>query len=216
MRATHSLRALTPTEVQALHRIAKATSERANVIKRAQALLAVNAGQGYTQAAKAAGYESGDSASQLVERFNQHGLAALSIAAGRGRKVTYTPAQRERIVQEVQRAPERKTDGTATWLLKTLERSLRKEALPQVGKSTIREVLQEADYRFGKTRTWCPTGTAIRKRKAGMVQQDEDIILVLRSIHPSPEFVTAFPQRTTSSLFLIAIPDLLHQLSVAP
>jgi transposase len=169
MKATHPLRALTPTEAQALQRIAKATSERADVSKRAQALLAVNAGQGYTQAAKAAGYQSGDSVSQLVERFNQHGLAALSIAAGRGRKVTYTSAQRERIIQEVQRAPERKTDGTATWSLKTLERSLRKEVLPQVGKSTIREVLQEAGYRFGKTRTWCPTGTAIRVRKAGTV-----------------------------------------------
>src|SRR5260221_327778 len=27
----------------------------------------------------------------------------------------------------------------------------------------------EADYRFGKTRTWCPTGTALRVRKAGTV-----------------------------------------------
>jgi len=46
---------------------------------------------------------------------------------------------------------------------------LRKGALPQVGASTIREVLQEAGYRFGKTRTWCPTGTAIRVRKTGTV-----------------------------------------------
>lgn len=169
MRAAHPLRTLTPTEEQALQRIAKATSERADVIKRAQALLAVNAGQGYTQAAQAAGYKSGDSVSQLVERFNQHGLAALQIATGRGRKVTYTPAQREWIVKALQRAPDRKADGTATWSLKTLERALRQEALPQVGKTTIREVLHEAGYRFGKTRTWCPTGTAIRVRKAGTV-----------------------------------------------
>jgi hypothetical protein len=80
----------------------------------------------------------------LVARFNQHGLAALSIAAGRGRKGTYTPVQRERIIQELQREPDRKADGTATWSLKTLERSLRKEALPRVGKSTIREVLRGA------------------------------------------------------------------------
>jgi transposase len=169
MRAAHPLRALTPAEVQALQRITRATSERLDVFKRAQALLAVSTGQGYTQAAQAAGYKSGDSVSQLVERFNQHGLAALQIAAGRGRKVTYTAAQRERIIQELRREPERKTDGPATWSLKTLERSLRKEALPQVGKSTIREVLHEAGYRFGKTRTWCPTGTAIRVRKAGTV-----------------------------------------------
>jgi hypothetical protein len=70
----------------------------------------------------------------------------------------------------LQRDPDRKVDGTATWSGKTLERSLRKQALPRVGKSTIRAVLQEAGYRFGKTRTWCPTGTAVRKRKAGTVQ----------------------------------------------
>lgn len=169
MRAAHPLRALTPTEARALQRTTKATSERLDVVKRAQAILAVNAGQGYTQAAQAAGYKSGDSVSQLVERFNQRGLAALQIAAGRGRKATYTPAQRERIVKALQRAPDRRADTTATWSLKTLERALRKEALPKVGKTTIREVLHEAGYRFGKTRTWCPTGTAIRVRKAGTV-----------------------------------------------
>ena len=169
MRAIHPLRVVTPAEERALQRTAKATSERRDLVQRAQALLVVKAGKGYTAAAREAGYKSGDSISQLVERFNQHGLAALYIAAGRGRKATYTSAQRERIIQELRRDPDRKTDMTATWSLKTLERSLRQEALPKVGKTTIREVLQEAGYRFGKTRTWCPTGTAIRVRKAGTV-----------------------------------------------
>ena len=101
---------------------------------------------------------------QLVERFNQQGLASLHIAAGRGRKAQYTAAQRERIVAELQRAPDRSADATATWSLKTLERALRKEALPQVSASTIRAVLRESGYHFGKTRTWCPTGTAVRQR----------------------------------------------------
>jgi hypothetical protein len=140
MRVIHPLRPLTPAEARTLQRTAKASSERLDVVKRAQALLAVNAGKGSTQAAQAAGYTSGDSISQVVERFNQHGLAALHIAAGRGRKVTDTPAQRERMIQEVRREPDRKADGTATWSLKTLERSVGKEALPRVGKSTIREV----------------------------------------------------------------------------
>ncbi len=169
MRAAHPLRALTPAEKQALQRTTKATSERVDIVTRALALLAVNAGKSYTQAAQEAGYKSGDSISQLVERFNQRGLAALHIASGRGRKVTYTQTQRERIVQELQRVPDREADGTATWSLTSLERSLRKAALPRVGKTTIRQVLHEAGYRYGKTRTWCPTGTAIRVRKAGTV-----------------------------------------------
>jgi hypothetical protein len=84
--------------------------------------------------------------------------------ARRGRKAQYTAAQRARILHELQRVPNRQADGTATWSLTTLERALRKAALPQVSASTIRVVLQEAGYRFGKTRTWCPTGMAVRVR----------------------------------------------------
>lgn len=169
MRAVHPLRALTAEEERALQSLAKATSERVDVVRRAQAILAVHAGHAYTQAAHAAGYQSGDRVSQLVERFNQQGLASLPIAAGRGRKAQYTAAQRERILQELQRVPDRPADGTATWSLKTLERALRREALPRVSASTIRAVLHEAGYRFGNTRTWCPTGTAVRKRPGGAV-----------------------------------------------
>jgi transposase len=165
----HPLRALTPQEEQELQRVAKATSERLDVVKRAKALLEVRAGHCFTVAAKAAGYTSGDSSSRLVERFNQQGLTALLIAAGPGRKVPSTPAQRGRRVQEVQRVPDREADGTATWSLSTLERAVRKEALPQVGATTIRQVLHEAGYAFGKTGPWWATGTAIRKRKAGTV-----------------------------------------------
>jgi transposase len=169
MRAARPLRPLTQEEEQTLQRIVKASSERVDAVKRAKAILAVRGGKPYTEAAQEAGYKSGDSVSQLVERFNQRGLAALLIAPGRGRKETYTPLERERIVQEFLRVPDRQDDATASWSLMTLRGALRKEALPQVGASTIREVLQEAGYRFGKTRTWCPTGTAIRVRKAGTV-----------------------------------------------
>jgi transposase len=135
---------MTKEEEQALERIAKATSERVDVVKRARALLAVQAGKPYIQAAKEAEYKSGDSVSQLVERFNQHGLTALQIAAGRGRKETYTSEQRAHILAEVRRLPDREKDGTATWSLATLERALRKEALPQVSATTISEVLHES------------------------------------------------------------------------
>jgi hypothetical protein len=82
----HPLRAFTPPEEQELHRIVKATSERMDVVKRARALLCVQAGRPFTEAAREAGYKSGDSISQLEERFNERGLAALLIAPGRGRK----------------------------------------------------------------------------------------------------------------------------------
>jgi transposase len=106
---------------------------------------------------------------KLVKRFNAHGLAALSIAQGRGRKATYRSQARQRIRQELQREPDREEDGTATWSLLTLQRVLRQRGLPRLGATTIRRVLHEAGYTFGHTRTWCPTGTALRRRKAGVV-----------------------------------------------
>jgi transposase len=163
------LRALNEQEKRELHRVGKATSERLDVVRRAKAVLAVAEGRTFTEAAHEAGLKSGDGVGKLVKRFNQSGLAALQIAPGRGRKVTYTRAQRARILSEVQRVPDRKADQTATWSLKTLERALRQQGLSKLSASTIGEVLHEAGYAFGKTRTWCPTGTAKRKRKAGVV-----------------------------------------------
>jgi hypothetical protein len=41
--------------------------------------------------------------------------------------------------------------------------------LDRIGTSTIRRVLQQAGSSYQRTRTWCPTGTALRKRKSGPV-----------------------------------------------
>src|SRR5258708_24161300 len=120
----HPLRPFTLQEEQELQRRIKATSERLDVVNRAQALLAVQAGKSFTKAARETGYKSGDSVSQLVERFNQLGLEALFIAPGRGRKSTYTNEQRARIVAEVQRQPDPKVDQTATWSLLLLRQAL--------------------------------------------------------------------------------------------
>jgi transposase len=163
------LRPLTIGEQGELKRIVKASSVRVDRVKRATALLAVAGGQTFAAAAQAAGYRSPQAVTYLVRRFNQVGLGALKIAAGRGRRPTYDVAARARIVATAQRAPDRKVDGTATWSLSTLERTLRREGLSQVGATTIRRVLHDAGSSYQRTRTWCPTGTAQRKCKAGVV-----------------------------------------------
>lgn len=122
-----------------------------DVVKRANALVAVRAGTSSTESAIVAGYTSNDTVSRLVNRFNQRGLLALSVAAGRGRK------------------PDHKKDQTGTWSLMTLRRALRKSDLPHIGAETIRQVLHESGYSYQRTRTWCRTGYALRKRKGGTV-----------------------------------------------
>lgn len=164
------LRALTAEEQAVLERLVRKSSERVDQVRRAKALLAVANGEAFASAARQVGLRSGTTVANLVVRFNGHGLAALSIRAGRGRKPTYDADARARIVATAQRVPERRTDGTATWSLSTLQRTLRKDKYPQVGASTIRRVLEQAGSSYQRTRSWRPTGTAQRVRKDGVVR----------------------------------------------
>jgi transposase len=163
------LRAVSEQEERALKRLARATSERLDVVRRAKVILAVASGQSFTEAAQEVGLKSADGVGKLVKRFNAHSLSALWIAAGAGRKPTYTSQQRARILKEVQRAPDRKEDQTGTWSLMTLRQALREMDLPDIAAETIREVLHEAGYRYLRTRTWVRTGYALRVRKSGTV-----------------------------------------------
>jgi transposase len=164
------LRPLAAEEEASLARVVRCGSERVDRVRRATALVAVQAGCTFAVAAQASGFGSGRAVGYLVERFNAVGLAALDVAAGRGRKPTYVEAARAQIVATAQREPDRRQDGSATWSLSLLERALRQAGLARIGATTIRRVLTEAGSSYQRTRTWCPTGTAIRKRKAGPVQ----------------------------------------------
>src|SRR3989440_7350322 len=104
-RQKHPLRTLTEQEERALSQIAKASSERVDTVRRAKAVLAVNAGEPFTVAAGLSGFKSADSIIQLVERFNQQGLAALSLTAVRGRKPTYTSSLRQQILERLRSTP---------------------------------------------------------------------------------------------------------------
>ena len=72
---------------------------------------------------------------------------------------------------EVKRTPAVAQDGTASWSLSTLQRSLRQAAggLPTVSTYTIRHVLLDAGYTCQCDRAWCQTGQVVRVRKSGAV-----------------------------------------------
>ena len=133
------LRALTEEERNLLVHISRSRAEPASHVAPAKALLSVAEGKSYTAAAKAAGRRSGDAVSKLVSRFNREGLAALEPGHGGGRRTIYTAPERERILAEVRRKPDREEDATANWSLSTLRRALRKapDGLPTVSTYTI-------------------------------------------------------------------------------
>lgn len=163
------LRTLTDPERQELLQLSRAQTAPAVEVIRAQILLAVDRGEDYQEAARSVGRRSGDAVSHLVTRFNAEGLAALTPRHGGGRRPTYGPEAMERIAAEARRAPTPEGDGTATWSLSALRRSLRaaSNGLPRVSTYTIRKALHEAGASYQRTRSWCPTGTALRRRKTG-------------------------------------------------
>jgi transposase len=170
------LRALTEEERNLLVHISRSHAEPASHVARAKALLTVAEGRSYTEAAKAAGRRSGDAVSHLVSRFNREGLAALEPGHGGGRRTTYAAPERERILAEARRKLDREKDGTATWSLSTLRRTLRQapDGLPGVSIYTIWKVLKEAGFEWQRTRSWCETGKVKRKRKSGEVVEVTD------------------------------------------
>jgi len=165
------LRDLTQDERRYLTQLRRSAAAPAAQVARAAMLLAVADGADYQAAARAAGRKSGDAVSHLVARFNREGLPALAPKHGGGRAPTYDPTARDRIRREAARPPTPDADGTATWSLSTLRRALRAapDGLPTVSTFTIWRVLREAGYTFQRTRSWCPTGSAVRRRKAGVV-----------------------------------------------
>jgi transposase len=166
------LRKLRDEERAYLEQMRRASSAPASAVTRAKLLLSVAAGAGYTQAAQAVGRRSGDAVAALVKRFNADGIEALTPRHGGGPKRQYGKAEQARIVAELQRRPDREQDGTATWSLSTLQRTLRRapDGLPTVSQETILKALHDAGWSWQKDRSWCQTGTVLRKRKAGVVE----------------------------------------------
>jgi transposase len=163
------LRELSEQERQELNQLSRSQIAPAVEVARAKILLAVARGDDYQDAARSVGRRSGDAVSHLVARFNAEGTAAVTPRHGGGRRPTYGPEDRARNGAEAARAPTPAGDGTATWSLSALQRTLRAapDGLPRVSTYTIRRVLRQAGASYQRSRTWCPTGKALRRRKAG-------------------------------------------------
>ena len=163
------LRKLSKGERRELTALSRSRTAPAAHVTRARLVLLVADGRSFQDAARAAGRKSGDAVAHLVARFNDEGTAAVAPRHGGGRARVYGEQARDRSLREAQRVPAPGQDGTASWSLSTLPRALREAAdgLPHVSTYALWQVLPEAGYRPRKGRTWCPTGAAVRKRKAG-------------------------------------------------
>jgi transposase len=180
------LRPLTADERQELARLSRSLSAPAAQVERARALLAIADGASYTAAAHQIGRRHNETISAWVSRFNREGLAAVRPGHGGGHgggaRIRYGADAQQRILAEWARTPQREPDGTATWSLSLLQKALRKapDGLPRVSTYTIWRTLHEAGLSWQKSRTWCETGIAMRKRKHGVVRVSDPDAAVKR------------------------------------
>ena len=180
---TDPLRPLTADERKQLTRLSRSLSAPAAQVERARALLAIAEGASYTAAAHQVGRRHTETISAWVSRFNRDGLAAVRPGHGGGAQTSYGADAQQRILTEWARTPQRDQDGTATWSLSLLQRALRKapDGLPQVSTYTIWRTLHEAGLSWQKSRTWCETGVAMRRRKHGVVRVSDPDALAKKS-----------------------------------
>jgi transposase len=166
------LRPLTVDERKELTRLSRSQSAPAAEVDRARALLAIAEGASDTAAARLVGRGHNETISAWVSRFNREGLSAVRPHHGGGPRIRYGVHEQQRILAEWARAPERETDGTATWSLSLLQKALRQapDGLPRVSRFTIARTLHEAGLSWQKSRTWCETGIALRNRKSGIAR----------------------------------------------
>lgn len=178
------LRNLSDEEKAVLQKISRSLTVSADQVARAKELLAVAEGKSYSEAARLAGRKSNDAVSQLVSRFNKEGLNALETRHGGGPVIIYTEKQKQRILLEFRRKPDRVEDATATWSLVTLQRALRQapDGLPEISTYVIWQTLHEAGLSWQLDRSWCDTGKVIRLRKSGPVEvHDPDAVAKKKS-----------------------------------
>ena len=166
------LRPLTTEERKELTRLSRSHGAPAAEVDRARALLAIADGASYTAAAQLVGRRHNETISAWVSRFNREGLAAVRPHHGGGPRIRYGAQEQQRILAEWARSPQREQDGTATWSLSLLQKALRHapDGLPRVSRFTIARTLHEAGLSWQKSRTWCGTGEALRRRKRGLVR----------------------------------------------
>jgi transposase len=172
---TDPLRPLQEQERRELETLSRSRAAAAAQGARARALLAVAAGQSYSAVAHVVGRQNGDTVRHWVSRFNGEGVSAVVPRHGGGPPIRYTEEQERRLLAAVQRTPDGRQDGPATWSLSTLQTVLRRteKSFATVSRYTLGTIWQRAGLSGQKSRRWCETGVAVRARQQGVVERED-------------------------------------------
>lgn len=147
------LRTLTPDEQRELERISRSRTEAARRVERAQALLALDAGQRVAEVAETH-RRSLLAIYQWLHRFNACGLAALDDAPRLGRPPTYSEMQRGELLAVAQTHPEKLNLPFGHWTLDRLVTYAHEQLHIPISRSQLGEILQAEGLRWYQEKTY--------------------------------------------------------------
>ena len=127
-----------------LERRARSRTENARVVQRAKLVLLHLSGVSKSEISRRLEL-SRTRVIDWIKRFEADGLAGLEELEGRGRKESYTVAQRKKIVETACRKPKK---GLSRWSVRTLARHL------SIDKDKVHRVLREHDIHPHRIRTF--------------------------------------------------------------
>ncbi len=153
MRQRLQMRVLTPTEQQAIARLARSRTESSRLVERAR--IVQHASQGRSVAEVAARLNiSAMTVTRWLKRFNALGLAGLADRPRAGRPTTYTPEERAEVVATALTAPSTLQLPFASWTLDRLTSYLNEQRQIAIKRSRISEILITEGLRWRTQETW--------------------------------------------------------------
>jgi transposase len=123
-------------------------------VRRAQVILSSAQGMKVPAIARQV-YLSEQYVRQIIERFNEDGLASLAPRYGGGRPAEITPEQKAEIVEIALMPPQILGLPFTQWSLAKLQTEvLRRKIVKSISPEWLRQILKEHKVSYQRTRTW--------------------------------------------------------------
>ncbi len=152
------LREPTSEEKRAIARLAKARTEAAQLVKRAQVLQAIidNPKLSPSEAGQVAGYAHPASGIEWVKRFNAEGLDGLQDRPRSGAPPKHSQAVRSQLLSLALQKPQTLGYPFALWTLERLQRAFQERHDVHLSDSTIWSWLDEEGFAWKRQQSWFP------------------------------------------------------------
>jgi len=147
------VRKLSEEEKRGLEKLSRSGVAEKRMSQRAEIILRRTAGEKSVAIAQRLGLEA-DSITRWVKRFNEKGLEGLKDQPGRGRKPSYSEAERGQMLVTAQTKPEKLGLPFAHWSIRRLATYLKEQLGLGVSRAQLACILEAEGLRWYQEQTY--------------------------------------------------------------